>query len=347
MKNIWILMILTVAMLASALPAQPTPDSYPLMVGTYVEGYANSEADYNVWPTDAGSYPLLTDWLIDPEETGKWWPKTASSKCIYGTAFEGKDYNQCPQLTMTATGLDDTKTYDIYVVYWPKYLDWSCWAALPGGLMRECTATNGDVAFFDDGGTGVQGRQAFLGQVTGQTSVSILVEAPPDQPGDDRAWLDGLSYDEATPRSSVTLTIENPVLQDPNNFGTVTPLPEQYPIAPAVGTYNLLQGQTVTLGAPDFTICPDRFEFVGWVEMNPGTPPVVQEDTGSYSGHYIVMTASETLTPVYRVVEYTKECGDECHPIYEGDINQNCLIDMEDLLILIANWLTDNRPIVH
>ncbi len=349
MKKIWILVITAVAVTVTGVQAQPTPDSYPLLIGTYVEGYANSEADFNVWPTNAASYPFLTDWIVDPEEVGKWWPKTASAKAIYGTAFESKDWSTpAPQLTMTATGLDDTKTYDIYVVYWCKYTEWSTWAALPGNPLRECSANNADVAFFDDGvATAVQGRQALLGQVSGQTSVSILVEGPPNQPNrDDRAWLDGLSYVEAAPRSSVTLTIMDAVVQDPNNVQTVMPLPGDFPIYPASGTYNLLQGQTVSLAAPNFTFCPDKFEFVGWIELDPGVP-VVQEDASSYSGHYIVMTTSEILTPVYQVVQYEKVCGDECHPIREGDIDQDCDVDMDDLLVLIASWLTDNRPIQH
>ncbi|MBN2211983.1 MAG: hypothetical protein JW709_11360 [Sedimentisphaerales bacterium] len=174
-----------------------TPADYPLMVGTYVEGYANSAADNNLWPTDAASYPNLVDWLEAVglgSPYGKWYPKTDSTKAINGTAFQGSDDDEPPQLSMTVTGLNPAMSYDVYVVYWPKLTSWSTWAALEGEPLEECTYADADVVFFYDGGTGVQGCQEYIGSVSGVSDFTVVVAAPPNQPDkDDRAWFDGIS----------------------------------------------------------------------------------------------------------------------------------------------------------
>ncbi|MCK5001105.1 MAG: hypothetical protein KAS23_16290 [Anaerohalosphaera sp.] len=37
-------------------------------------------------------------------------------------------------------------------------------------------------------------------------------------------------------------------------------------------------------------------------------------------------------------------CGDLLHPYPAGDVNENCIVDLEDFAILAGNWLKDNRP---
>ena len=230
-----IILIASVLLLGVSLAqAQPQVEDYPLLIGTYVDGYVSSAADHNVWPTDAASYILPIEWLEDVSggaPYGKWYPKSGSSKAIDGTAFQGSDNDEPPQLTMTAGVLEPGKVYDIYVVYWAKdptlvspANSWYTRAALPGQSLIDGSMATADNLFFYDGGTGVQGCQKYLGQVS-DPNLSIIVEAPPNQTGDQRAWLDGLTYVEAGTIPTYTLTI-NAVVLDPNNWGSVTPDPE-------------------------------------------------------------------------------------------------------------------------
>ncbi|MBN2210272.1 MAG: hypothetical protein JW709_02645, partial [Sedimentisphaerales bacterium] len=181
---------------AVALQAWPTPEDYPDMLGIYYEGYAHGEADFNVWPTDALSYPTLVSWLApntDPYPSDRWWQKEGSIKAIDGTAFQGLGDPDVPQLTMTITGVDPAKTYDVYVVYWPKLSSWSTYAALPNEPLQECSLASADNVFFYDGLDGVQGCQKWLGRVGGVTEISIIVDAPTYGGSGERSWFDGMS----------------------------------------------------------------------------------------------------------------------------------------------------------
>ena len=92
------------------------------MLGTtYVDAYANSDEDYNTWATDRITYPNLEDWSKAGSGTTLLWGRnTASSNPIDNTDLEGRDSDDLPQLTMTVTGLDVTKSYNVYAVYWAK-----------------------------------------------------------------------------------------------------------------------------------------------------------------------------------------------------------------------------------
>ncbi|MBN1911276.1 MAG: PEP-CTERM sorting domain-containing protein [Pirellulales bacterium] len=175
------------------------------MLGTsYVDAYAN-EQGHNIWATDEATYPNLTDWLSPTEYTQYfWWEKTNSGKAINGNAFEGRDADSPPELTMVVTGLDPVKTYDIYAVYWAKNPAkisvswWYTFAALKGNPLIECSYSTADNLFFDDGGNGVQGGEKKLGTVSGVTEFSVIVQPPtPVASIDHRAWFDGVSYAES------------------------------------------------------------------------------------------------------------------------------------------------------
>ncbi len=357
------ILIVVIGLLATAVvSAQPTFETYDQdMLGTaYVDAYTSSETSFNIWPTDAASYPLLSDWLLaptDPYQYYYWWPKTASTKTINGDCLQGRDFERPPQLTMTVTGLDNTKTYDVYVVYWGQPYAWCTWASLSGGPWRECTYQNADNVFLVNTVTGATGGgEAFVGQVTGQTELSVLFEVTDNHPlnpnHDARAWVDGISYTEAAPRALVTLTINAPIVQDTNGWGYTMPAPEEFPITPSVGTHTFLQGQTATLVTPPigyFVNCPDYFEFVGWQDETPGDPNIQYHVTSTGAVNYlynpwITLTASKTLTPIFKVMEVQGVCGDDCHPIPKADFNQDCIVDLMDFAVLSRWWLDCTHP---
>jgi len=194
------LLLLMLDKACTACAQTPTFSDYaPYMLGdAYVEGYVNSTADYNVWPTDTATYTTVESWF-GPDAAGHWYAKTGSAKAIDGTAFQGKDSQAPPQLTMTVTGLDDTEEYQVYAVCWVKNPAvtshaWYTRAALTGESLIDCSYQSADNIFFDDGGSGVQGCEKLLGTVSGVTEFSVIVEAPPNTPDLDlRAWFDGIS----------------------------------------------------------------------------------------------------------------------------------------------------------
>jgi hypothetical protein len=43
-----------------------------------------------------------------------------------------------------------------------------------------------------------------------------------------------------------------------------------------------------------------------------------------------------------RIALSTPRCGDQEHPSPAGDANKDCKVDMDDLNIMGAEWLTDS-----
>jgi len=200
---------------ASGVSAYPGIEDYDQdMLGTtYVDAYANDQG-HNIWATDAASFPNLTDWLVPnegAEQSTKWWEKTTSAKAINGTAFQGKDSQTLPELTMTITGLSAAETYDVYAVYWAKNPDkvsswWYTFAAMEGDPLILCSYATADNVFLDDGGTGVQGCEKKLGTISGVTEFSVVLQQPIDEAGvDQRAWFDGVSYTVVPEPSAIAL----------------------------------------------------------------------------------------------------------------------------------------------
>ncbi|MBN2211984.1 MAG: PEP-CTERM sorting domain-containing protein [Sedimentisphaerales bacterium] len=226
MRKMWILPMLFVVVTAVTVNAAMTYEDYDQdMLGNegYVDAYVVDDSDYNIWPSDTDTYTSVTQWLqfdTSGAPYGMWYYKgtgltnnPVSSKTINGQCFQGSDDDEPPQLTMTATNvLDAGKEYFIYVVYWAKdpsivtpTSSWYTRAALEGDPLIDCSFETADNVFAYDGGTGVQGCEVLLGTVSGVTDVSVVVEAPPNQTGDQRAWFDGFSFAEVPEPATMIL----------------------------------------------------------------------------------------------------------------------------------------------
>ena len=57
---------------------------------------------------------------------------------------------------------------------------------------------------------------------------------------------------------------------------------------------------------------------------------------GSYFDNIIIDDAPREAPP--------SPCGDYAHPYPTGDLTGDCEVNFEDLAMLVANWLEDNRP---
>jgi len=119
---------------------------------------------------------------------------------------------------------------------------------------------------------------------------------------------------------TVTLTVQT----DPNDMDTVIP---------GIGEHFYYPGKAVYVSAPRCPKCPDVYKFDHW------TGDI--DDPNSPSA-FLVMNEDKTITAVYVGVE--RRCGDECHHIQKGDMNEDCYINFEDFVLWSQNWLSCTHP---
>ncbi|MHC4207358.1 MAG: hypothetical protein ACYSTT_22105 [Planctomycetota bacterium] len=102
---------------------------------------------------------------------------------------------------------------------------------------------------------------------------------------------------------------------------------------PPVGGYQTCPGLTIPLSASRFPHCPDVYKFHHWIgDVN----DPCSADT------FIITDANETVTAVF--VPDKRECGDECHPILQGDLNEDCYTNFDDFSIYADTWLACTHP---
>lgn len=104
-------------------------------------------------------------------------------------------------------------------------------------------------------------------------------------------------------------------------------------VVPAVGEYEHYRGEWVYINAPRDPNCPVTYKFDHWEGD--------VEDPNAQS-QYLTMNGNRTIKAVY--VADTAVCGDECHPILKGDLNEDCYINLEDFAIYAASWLSCTHP---
>ncbi|MHC4394957.1 MAG: LamG domain-containing protein [Planctomycetota bacterium] len=112
---------------------------------------------------------------------------------------------------------------------------------------------------------------------------------------------------------------------EPNDVGIDT-------VTPNIGEHMYYQSQQVHLIANNFTDCPDVYKFDHW-----------EGDVTDANATETVVVMSEVKT-VTAVFADSRECGDECHPILQGDLNADCYINFEDFAIYCAQWLACTAP---
>jgi hypothetical protein len=118
----------------------------------------------------------------------------------------------------------------------------------------------------------------------------------------------------------VYLTIE--VVPDDKGIDTITPPP---------GRTQFVTGMYVTIDARTFYDCPGGRVVLGFDHWqgegisDPKQNPIT-----------ILMDADKTITAVF--VDAAR-CGDQCHPYPAGDANKDCVVDLQDLIILSQYWL--------
>ena len=281
---------------------------YPEMV---YDIYVDATVD-NLWPTNDANYPALEDWSYDSTTStyaiaDLWFRKEGSTAAINGTVFQGLGVN-LPQLTMDVNGLDNSKVYDVYAVCWVKKEFsseyWYTYAAIGGNQLKLCDYYTADIVF-DEGQFIIQGVQVYLGQVSGVDSFTVDVDGPVSNSSLYRAWFDGVALVEVVVDSTL----------------------------PVPGQHDYSDGEVVTINAYDYLDCPEYNTFSRWI--GDVSDPYSAQTT-------VVMDSEKTVTAVFTEFEDT-ECGDVCHPILSGDLTRDCMVDMDDLMILITDWFKHNE----
>lgn len=127
------------------------------------------------------------------------------------------------------------------------------------------------------------------------------------------------SFLALTGKSNITLTVN----VDPPDINTVQP---------EIGIHNYYYGQKVFLNALNYLQCPYVWSFDYW-----SGDAVPDQKT-----QYITMDSNKSVTAYYKQVP--KKCGDECHPILQGDLNGDCYINFADFAVYAEQWLACTHP---
>ncbi|MFI4912370.1 MAG: hypothetical protein ACIAQZ_11950 [Sedimentisphaeraceae bacterium JB056] len=96
------------------------------------------------------------------------------------------------------------------------------------------------------------------------------------------------------------------------------------------GQYSI--GDTATIEAADFNDCANGavYKFDHWTgDVADASSAVTTVDISS----------DTVVTAVYAA---TAECGDACHPIPVGSADGNCEVNIDDIKLVAANWLSSN-----
>jgi probable HAF family extracellular repeat protein len=179
---------------------------------------------------------------------------------------------------------------------------------------------------FDPAG---EGKNINLNDVIPPTPAWHLIEA---QCINDSGWIVGFGENPEgqthafllTPVSTDDFTLRLNV--EPNDVGidTTTPLP---------GEYKCLKGRAIDLEARLFKSCPAVYHFDHWEGdvVDPNSPLTT-----------VIMDEDKMVTAVFVASEPV--CGDECHPILRGDLNDDCYINFADFVLYSDMWMSCTHP---
>jgi hypothetical protein len=169
------------------------------------------------------------------------------------------------------------------------------------------------------------------------TSFNITGSSVIEEPGMVSVSQDGLAWYNFDPNTSPTADTFAPTLGrtfDPNNADTSIgawnqwwgePTDATLPIDPNITSYDIL-GLTVAGAA----------ELYG---ASAGGTGFDLADVGLDWIQYVKFTGNDYVTPDIDAVSDVAACGDYKHPFPTGDVNQDCIVDVFDILLLAENWL--------
>jgi len=149
----------------------------------------------------------------------------------------------------------------------------------------------------------------------------------------DNGWIVGYGDKENSNGPCVLIPLPGPPMLPltidvrPADLGinTVIPFP---------GTTQHIQYTNVMLSARNFPVCPAVYLFDHWEGEG------IADINAPYT--HVLMDKPKTITAVFVLGE--RRCGDECHPILQGDLNKDCYINFADFAIYATQWLSCTHP---
>jgi len=94
--------------------------------------------------------------------------------------------------------------------------------------------------------------------------------------------------------------------------------------------------EPISIAATSFKKCPNVYRFDHWEgDIDPDSDPNVPFTK-------IIMNYDKTVRAVF--YQDAQKCGDECHPILQGDLDENCHIDFNDFAIYCQQWMACTHP---
>jgi hypothetical protein len=139
----------------------------------------------------------------------------------------------------------------------------------------------------------------------------------------DKTTIIALSNDANLPQ--LTIIVEP---NEPNDIGVDSIVP---PINEPIYYW---QNQLIRIGTGPSRKCPYVYRFDHWEGdvAEPNSPSTT-----------VLMDTDKTIKAVfYR--DNNRECGDECHPILQSDLNRDCYVDFEDFMMFTDKWMVCTDP---
>ncbi|MGA2092423.1 MAG: PEP-CTERM sorting domain-containing protein [Sedimentisphaerales bacterium] len=207
------------------------------------------------------------------------------------------------------------------------------WSVSGDGTVVVGDVNNERLAFIWDANHGMQNLKDVLENAYGlnlggwrllcaadiSADGRVIVGWGKDPNGFTQAWMADIGTQQPP---SVKLTVQ----VEPNDVDINT-------ITPVIGEHLYYTGWPVILKAETFKKCPDVYRFSHW------TGDVGDPNSATTT---LVMTEDKTVKAVYYADQ--RRCGDECHPILQGDLNRDCYVNFEDFAIYCQQWMACTHP---
>jgi len=148
----------------------------------------------------------------------------------------------------------------------------------------------------------------------------------------DSGWIVGFGRNSDNVRRAFLLTPVSPydatltLNVEPSDVGIDSTVPPP-------GEHKYLIGRAVDLQAQLFEACPAVYHFDHW------EGDVIDPNSSLTT---VIMDEDKIVTAVFVAPEPV--CGDECHPILQGDLNGDCYINFTDFVLYSNMWMSCTHP---
>ena len=148
----------------------------------------------------------------------------------------------------------------------------------------------------------------------------------------DSGWIVGFGRNSDNVRRAFLLTPVSPydatltLNVEPSDVGIDSTVPPP-------GEHKYLIGRAVDLQAQLFEACPAVYHFDHW------QGDVIDPNSSLTT---VIMDEDKIVTAVFVAPEPV--CGDECHPILQGDLNGDCYINFTDFVLYSDMWMSCTHP---